>query len=83
MTSTLLKSSQLQTPTLRQSNGLTIVAQQMPVEAVNLSLWLNIGSAVESDAINGMAHFLEHMVFKGTQRLDSGEFERRIEELSE
>ncbi len=81
MTSTLLKFPRLNAPTLHTlPNGLTIVAEQMPVEAVNLSLWVNVGSAVESDAINGMAHFLEHMVFKGTQRLDSGEFERRIEE---
>lgn len=62
------------------TNGLTIVAERMPVEAVNLSLWVNVGSAVESDHINGMAHFLEHMVFKGTKRLQSGEFERLIEE---
>ncbi|HTL90670.1 MAG TPA: pitrilysin family protein, partial [Leptolyngbya sp.] len=34
----------------------------------------------ESDAINGMAHFLEHMVFKGTDRLKSGEFEQKIEQ---
>jgi len=45
-------------PTLHQlPNGLKIVAEQMPVEAVNLSLWVNVGSAVESEAINGMAHF--------------------------
>ncbi len=81
MTSTLLKFPRLNTPTLCQlPNGLTIVAEQMPVEAVNLSLWANVGSAVESNAINGMAHFLEHMVFKGTEQLSSGEFERRIEE---
>ena len=81
MTSTLLKFPRLNAPTLHQlSNGLTIIAEQMPVEAVNLSLWVNIGSAIESDAINGMAHFLEHMVFKGTEQLGSGEFERRIEE---
>lgn len=81
MTSTLLKFPRLNAPTLHQlPNGLTIVAEQMPVEAVNLSLWVNVGSAVESDAINGMAHFLEHMVFKGTARLNSGEFERQIEE---
>jgi len=54
--------------------------EQMPVEAVNLSLWIDVGSSVESDAINGMAHFLEHMIFKGTERLASGEFERHIEE---
>ncbi|MCT7974514.1 M16 family metallopeptidase [Laspinema olomoucense] len=84
MTSTLVKFSslpRLNCPKIhRLPNGLTIIAEQMPVEAVNLSIWANVGSAVESDEINGMAHFLEHMVFKGTQRLESGEFERRIEE---
>jgi zinc protease len=60
-------------------NGLTIIAEQLPVEAVNLSLWLNIGSRIETDSINGMAHFLEHMVFKGTPRLKIGEFEQRVE----
>ena len=80
MTSTLLETPPISTPKLHQlANGLTIVAQQMPVEAVNLSLWVNVGSAVESDAINGVAHFLEHMVFKGTPQLTMGEFERRIE----
>jgi predicted Zn-dependent peptidase len=64
----------------RLSNGLTIIAEQLPVEAVNLSLWLGIGSAIETDEINGMAHFLEHMIFKGTHRLASGEFEQRIEQ---
>lgn len=68
-------------PTLhRLSNGLTIIAEQLPVEAVNLSLWLGVGSAIETDEINGMAHFLEHMIFKGTHRLASGEFEQRIEQ---
>ncbi len=84
MTSTLLKASSvtpLVAPTVRRlPNGLTIVAEQMPVEAVNLDLWLKVGSAVETDAINGMAHFLEHMIFKGTAQLQSGEFERRIEQ---
>jgi predicted Zn-dependent peptidase len=81
MTSTLFKSSPIHTPTIhRLPNGLTIIAEQMPVEAVNLNLWVNIGSAVESDDINGMAHFLEHIVFKGTKKLAGGEFERRIEE---
>jgi zinc protease len=68
------------TPTVhRLANGLTIIAEQIPVDAVNFNLWLNVGSILESDAINGMAHFLEHMIFKGTDRLHSGEFERRIE----
>lgn len=81
MTSTLLKTPPLNAPTIKQlPNGLTIIAEQMPVEAVNLSVWFGVGSAVETDDINGMAHFLEHMMFKGTPRLKSGEFERLIEE---
>ena len=70
----------LNVPTIRHlPNGLTIVAEQVPVDAVNLSVWFNVGSAVEPDPINGMAHFLEHMMFKGTAKLKSGEFEQQIE----
>jgi zinc protease len=73
--------STLNRPTVRTlPSGLTIVAEQMPVEAVNLNIYLNVGSFLETDGINGMAHFLEHMVFKGTSRLAAGEFERLIEE---
>lgn len=68
-------------PTVRHlPNGLTVIAEQMPTEAVNLSLWLDVGSAIEPDPINGMAHFLEHMIFKGTHTLKSGEFESRVEQ---
>ncbi|AFZ36642.1 processing peptidase [Stanieria cyanosphaera PCC 7437] len=81
MTSTLLKTSTINQPTIHQlTNGLTIIAEQMPVEAVNLNVWLNVGSVRETDEINGMAHFLEHMVFKGTPNLAMGEFEYLIEE---
>jgi zinc protease len=62
------------------ASGLTIIAEQMPVEAVNFSLWIAAGSILEQDSINGMAHFLEHMVFKGTDRLCTGEFERIVEQ---
>ncbi|PSF37478.1 peptidase M16 [Aphanothece hegewaldii CCALA 016] len=80
MTATLFNPPALNTPTIhRLPNGLTIIAEQMPLDVVNLNVWLNVGSAIETDAISGMAHFLEHMVFKGTQRLESGEFERLIE----
>ncbi|MBW4467494.1 MAG: insulinase family protein [Pegethrix bostrychoides GSE-TBD4-15B] len=82
MTSTLVNAAaSINAPTLRRlPNGLTIIAEQMPVEAVNLSLWMGVGSAVETDEINGMAHFLEHMIFKGTRSLQSGEFEQKIEQ---
>lgn len=81
MPSLLLDTPALNAPTLHQlPNGLTIIAEQMPVNAVNFNIWLTVGAALEPDAISGMAHFLEHMIFKGTPNLPSGEFERRIEE---
>ncbi|NJN29983.1 MAG: insulinase family protein [Synechococcales cyanobacterium RM1_1_8] len=59
--------------------GLTLIAEQMPIDVVTLDIWARVGSAMEPDEINGMAHFLEHMVFKGTERLKAGEFEQRVE----
>ncbi len=50
MTSTL----PLNAPTIHQlANGMTVIAEQLPVDAVNFNLWLNVGSILESDAING------------------------------
>lgn len=63
----------------RLSDGTAIVAEQMPVDAVSLNVWFDVGSAIESDDINGMAHFLEHMTFKGSESLKPGEFDRLIE----
>jgi len=71
----------LNRPTIHQlSNGLTIIAEQLPVEAVSFNIWFQVGSAVEPDAINGMAHFLEHMMFKGSPNLKPGEFDRLVEQ---
>ena len=81
MTSIITKQPKINAPTIcKLDNGLTIIAEQMPVEAINLNVWIDVGSAKESDEINGMAHFLEHMVFKGTPNLKIGEFEQLIEE---
>jgi len=72
--------SSLHSPKIQHlPNGLTIIAESIPTEAVNLNLWLNVGSSLETDEINGMAHFLEHMIFKGTEKLPKGEFERLVE----
>jgi len=48
---------------------------------VCLDFWCRAGSAFEAADESGMAHFLEHMVFKGSGRLAPGEFDRRIEAL--
>ena len=80
MTLTLVRPNCVHSPTITElPGGLTIIAEQITVSAVNLNIWFNVGSAIESDNINGMAHFLEHMIFKGSAKLASGEFERLLE----
>jgi len=80
MSLTLNKPQSLHLPTITTlDNNLTIITEQVPVSAVTLNVWYNIGSAVEKDDINGMAHFLEHMIFKGSKKLKLGEFERLLE----
>lgn len=61
-------------------NGLTVVHQHMPATPVVVAdVWVNAGAALEPLEWTGMAHFLEHMVFKGTERLLPGMFDYAIE----
>ena len=54
----------------------------MPEAALTcLDLWCRAGSASEQSGEEGMAHFLEHLVFKGSDRLPAGAFDREIEAL--
>ena len=49
-------------------NGLTIIAEDIPYAlSSSLSLWVNAGSIDEEKENNGISHFLEHIVFKGTK----------------
>jgi predicted Zn-dependent peptidase len=57
---------------LTLANGLEVVLVDMPgVHRAVASLYLRVGSRFESKADNGISHFLEHMVFRGTPRLKS------------
>jgi predicted Zn-dependent peptidase len=52
----------------RLSNGLTLLTESMPdVRSVTIGVWLRRGSRDESARINGISHFIEHLVFKGTE----------------
>ena len=63
-------------------NGAELVSLPLPgAPLVCIDFWCRAGSAFERDEESGMAHFLEHMVFKGRERLAAGEFDRRIEAL--
>ncbi|HEY9888764.1 MAG TPA: pitrilysin family protein, partial [Candidatus Obscuribacterales bacterium] len=64
----------------RLESGLTVVHHAMPASAaVVADIWVNAGAAREPLPWLGMAHFLEHMVFKGTERLLPGMFDDAIE----
>ena len=64
------------------SNGLTVIVKpdKRAPTAVHM-LWLRVGSMDEVDGTSGVAHVLEHMMFKGTKELKAGEFSRRVAAL--
>ena len=50
-------------------NGVRVVAESIPfVKSVSFGLWVNNGSRHETSGNNGISHFLEHMMFKGTEK---------------
>lgn len=64
----------------RLENGLTLIHQHIPTTPVVVAdIWIDAGAALEPPEWAGMAHFLEHMVFKGTEQLPPGMFDYVIE----
>ena len=50
-------------------NGLRVVGERLPyLRSVSIGAWMHVGSMMEEKAESGLSHFLEHMVFKGTQK---------------
>ncbi|UBF26744.1 insulinase family protein [Kovacikia minuta CCNUW1] len=65
---------------VRLDNGLTIIHQHVPATpVVAVDVWVKAGSIAEPNEWSGMAHFLEHMIFKGTDQLCPGAFDLAIE----
>jgi predicted Zn-dependent peptidase len=63
-------------------NGLTVITEDMPsVRSVSIGIWLRTGSRAESEPDNGITHFLEHMVFKGTRRRTAEEIARSADSI--
>jgi zinc protease len=63
-------------------NGLTLIHQEISTTPVVVAdVWVRAGSTLEPEPWFGMAHFLEHMVFKGTANLRPGDFDHNIEKL--
>ena len=64
------------------ANGMTVIVKpdRRAPTAVHM-LWLRVGAMDEVDGTSGVAHVLEHMMFKGTDTLGPGEFSRRVAAL--
>jgi predicted Zn-dependent peptidase len=63
-------------------NGLRVVTERNPaVETASLGLWIDAGSRIESEASGGIAHMLEHMVFKGTETRSAQAIATEIEDV--
>ena len=63
-------------------NGLKVVLEENhAAPVVALQVWIKIGSADERDEEAGMCHFIEHMIFKGTEKRKVREMAREIESL--
>jgi len=62
------------------SNGLTVATDRMEhVATASLGVWVGAGARAEPEEINGVAHFLEHMAFKGTKRRSARMIAEEIE----
>lgn len=66
--------------TFQLSNGLTVIHQYLPATPVVVAdVWVKAGAIAEPEEWSGMAHFLEHMIFKGSPNITVGEFDWLIE----
>jgi predicted Zn-dependent peptidase len=64
----------------RLDNGLRIVTDRIDsVDTVSLGIWVEVGTRHEAPEVNGVAHFLEHMAFKGTERRSARAIAEEIE----
>ncbi|HTI39337.1 MAG TPA: pitrilysin family protein [Vicinamibacterales bacterium] len=63
-------------------NGLRLITESMPhVRSVSIGVWLTRGSRHESDARSGIAHFVEHMLFKGTGTRSAEDIAQAIDSI--
>lgn len=64
------------------SNGIRVITEPMPaVRSVAAGIWVGAGSRAEKPAENGVSHFIEHMLFKGSERRGAEEIAREVDAL--
>ena len=68
--------------TITLENGVRIFFEHIPhVRSVSFGLWFSVGSRFETSRENGASHFIEHMLFKGTQTKTAAEIAAQMDEV--
>ena len=63
-------------------NGVRVISEEMPhVRSVSLGVWIKTGSRRETSTENGISHFIEHMLFKGTKNRSAEEIARSVDSI--
>src|ERR1700681_3258618 len=63
-------------------NGLVVITEPMEhIHSVSVGIWLRAGSRREPAELNGVSHFIEHMVFKGTRRRSAQDIAREVDRV--
>ena len=62
-------------------NKLCIASEDSGIPTTTVGLWIDAGSRFETEKNNGVAHFLEHMAFKGTQKRSQTDLELEVENM--
>ena len=63
-------------------HGLTVITEQMQhIRSASIGIWLQTGSRDEDPHWNGISHFIEHMVFKGTEHRTAEEIARQVDSI--
>lgn len=62
-------------------NGMKVATENSGASTATVGLWIDTGSRYETAANNGVAHFLEHMVFKGTEKRSQTQLELEVENM--
>src|SRR5437588_5952709 len=64
------------------ANGVRVITEAMPhVRSVSVGIWIGSGSRRETAEENGLSHFIEHMLFKGTTRRSAEDIARSVDSI--
>src|SRR5690242_6148266 len=64
------------------TNSITVITEEMQhIRSISVSIWVKTGSRDEDPEWNGISHFIEHMVFKGTKHSSAEDIARQVDSI--